>query len=87
MKIAKTFMTYGAKQFLRKFWLYFASVRINLSMKSVSSDSKLLICFVCFSISFSSLEKLSVFCEVGTLFSEWPLWVFVLFIFPCTVWA
>ena len=64
-------------------WFYFASVRINLSMKSVSSDSKLLICSVCFSISFSSLVKLSVFCGVGTLSSEYPLWVFELFIFPC----
>ena len=62
-------------------------MRINLSMKSVSNESKLLICSVCFSFSFSSLEKLSVFCEVVTLFPEWPLWVFVLFIFPCTVWA
>ena len=64
-------------------WFYFASVRINLSMKSVSSDSKLLICSVCSSISFSSLVKLSVFCGVGTLSSEYPLWVFELFIFPC----
>ena len=56
---------------------------MNLSMKSVSSDSKLLICSVCFSISFSSLVKLSVFCGEGTLFSECTLWVFELFMFPC----
>ena len=67
-------------------------MRINLSIeckekckKSVSSDSKLLICSVCFSISFSSLVKLAVFCE--TLFSKCSLWVFVLFIFPCAAWA
>ena len=60
---------------------------MNLSMKSVSRDSKLLVCSVCFSISFSSLVYLSVFCEVGTLFSECPLCVFVLFIFPCAAWA
>ena len=68
-------------------WFYFASALINLSMKSVSSYSKLLICSVCFSISFSSLVKLSVFCAVGTLFSECPLVVFVLFIFPCAAWT
>ena len=76
-------------------WFYFVSVRINLSMKSVSSDSssdssrhsKLLICSVCFSINFSSLVKLSVFCRVGTLFSECSLWVFELFKFPCAAWA
>ena len=48
-------------------------MRISLSMKGVSSDSKLLIYSVCFSISFSSLVKLSVFCGVGTLFSEYTL--------------
>ena len=42
---------------------------MNLSMKSVRSDSMLLICSDCFSISFSSLVKLSVFCGVGALFS------------------
>ena len=56
-------------------------------MKSVSSDSKLLICSVCFSISFSSLVKLSVFCGVGTLFSECPLWVFELFMFSYAAWV
>ena len=51
---------------------------MNLSMKSVRSDSKLLICSDCFSISFSSLVKLSVFCGVGALFSVCSLWVFEL---------
>ena len=45
-------------------------MRINLFMKSVSNESGVLIWSVCFSISFSSLVKLSVFCEVGTLFSS-----------------
>ena len=58
-------------------------MRMNLSMRRVSSDSKLLICSVCFSISFSSLVKLSVFGGVGTLFSVCSLWVFELFMFPC----
>ena len=56
---------------------------MNLSMKSVRSDSKLLICSVCFSISFSSLVKLSVFCGVGILISVCTLCVFELFTFPC----
>ena len=58
-------------------------MRINLSMESISSDSKLLICSVCCSISFSGC----LFCGVGTLFSECPLWVFILFIFPCAAGA
>ena len=62
-------------------------MRINLFMKSVSTGSKLSICSDCFAISFSSLVILSVFYEVGTLFCEWPLWVFVLLIFPCTAWT
>ena len=60
---------------------------MNLSMKSVSSDSKLLICSVCFWISFSSLVKLSVFCGVGILFSACTLCVFELFTFPCVACA
>ena len=31
-------------------------------MMSVNNDSKLFICSDCFSINFSNLEKLSVFC-------------------------
>ena len=49
---------------------YFTSERVNLSTMIVSNDSKLLICSVCFAINFSSLSKLSVFCEQGTLFCE-----------------
>ena len=62
-------------------------LRINLSMKSVSSDNKFLICSVCFSISFSSLETLSVLGEVGALFWGGSLWLFGVFRVPCTAWA
>ena len=56
---------------------------MNLSMKSVSSDSKLLICSVCFSISFSSLVKLSVFCGVGILFSVYTVSFRVVYVSLC----
>ena len=60
---------------------------MNLSMKSVSSDSKLLIFSVCFSISFSSLVKLSAFCGVGVLCSVCTLCVFEFFTFSCVACA
>ena len=48
-------------------------------MMSVNSDSKLFICSDCFSISFSSLETLSVLGEVGALFWEDPCGYLVYF--------
>ena len=51
---------------------YSASGRISLSMMDVNNDSKLFICSDCLSINFSSLEKLSVFCELGHYFGNGP---------------
>ena len=53
-------------------------------MMSVNSDSKLFICSDCFSISFSSLETLSVLGEVGALFWGGSLWLFGVFRVPCS---